>query len=57
MKNIPVLTVSKKTLAEAFENALLSLYKHGITFRTQYDKPGIPASLDSTMNITILEPI
>ncbi|MBN1648553.1 MAG: hypothetical protein JW874_11030 [Spirochaetales bacterium] len=55
-RNIPVLTVSAKTLAEAYEAALLALYKNGTRFRTQYDKPGDPLSIDSTMNITILEP-
>ena len=57
MKNIPVLTVQKKTLAEAFEAALTSLYENGIEFETQYDKPEDPKSLDCTMNITIDEPL
>jgi thymidylate synthase len=56
MKNIPVLTVREKTLAEAYEAALTSLYREGIPFKTQYDKPGDPLSLDATMNITIEEP-
>lgn len=56
MKNIPVVIVSEKTLAQAYEAALAGLYKNGISFKTQYDKPGDPLSLDCTMNITILEP-
>ena len=56
MKNIPVLTITGKTLAEAYENALLALYENGIPFRTQYDKPGDPLSIDCTLNLTILEP-
>jgi thymidylate synthase len=56
-KNIPVLTVTGKTLAEAYEKALIELYKNGTRFKTQYDKPGDPESIDSTMNITILEPL
>lgn len=56
-KNIPVLSVSGTTLAEAYEKALIELYKNGIRFKTQYDKPGDPLSIDSTMNITILEPL
>jgi thymidylate synthase len=56
-KNIPVLTVTAKTLAEAYEKALTELYNKGIRFKTQYDKPGDPLSIDSTMNITILEPL
>jgi thymidylate synthase len=56
-KNIPVLNVNGNTLAEAYEKALIELYKNGIKFKTQYDKPGDPLSIDSTMNITILEPM
>src|SRR6056297_1279385 len=56
MKNIPVLTASGKSLAEAYEAALTRLYKEGTRFKTQYDQPGDPLSLDCTMNLTILEP-
>ena len=56
MKNIPVLHVTEKTLAEAYEAALVKLYSEGTRFKTQYDKPGDPLSIDCTMNITILEP-
>jgi thymidylate synthase len=56
MLNIPVIAVSGKSLAMAFELALVNLYEKGIRFRTQYDKPGDPLSIDCTMNITIEEP-
>ena len=56
-KNIPVLFVQERTLAEAYEKALLTLYAHGTRLKTQYDKPGAPLSIDATMNITVLEPI
>ncbi len=56
MINIPVLTVCGKSLAEAYEAALITLYDNGIPFKTQYDRPGDPLSLDCTMNLTILEP-
>ncbi len=56
MKNIPVICITKKTLAEAYEAALVALYEKGTRFKTQYDKPGDPLSIDATMNITILEP-
>lgn len=56
MKNIPVLYVSGTSLAKAYESALIKLYQEGTRFRTQYDKPGDPLSIDCTMNITILEP-
>ena len=56
-KNIPVITVTGITLAEAYEKALVELYNNGIRFKTQYDKPDDPLSIDSTMNITIQEPM
>jgi thymidylate synthase len=56
MRNIPVITVCEKSLAQAYEAALVALYKNGERFKTQYDKPGDPLSIDCTMNITILEP-
>jgi thymidylate synthase len=55
-KNIPVLNVTGKTLAEAYEKALVQLYNNGVGFKTQYDKLGDPLSIDSTMNITIQQP-
>lgn len=56
MRNIPVLYVTEQSLAAAYEKALVELYRHGIEFKTQYDKPGDPPSLDATMNITVLDP-
>lgn len=54
--NIPVIIVREKTLAMSFEKALLELYDKGVRFKTQYDKPGDPESLDCTLNLTIDEP-
>lgn len=56
MKQIPVIHVCEKSLASAYENSLVALQRNGIPFKTQYDKPGDPPSLDCTMNITVLEP-
>ncbi|MBN1950091.1 MAG: hypothetical protein JW801_02755 [Bacteroidales bacterium] len=56
MVNIPVITISEKTLSQAFETALVALYNKGARFKTQYDKPGDPMSLDCTLNLTIEEP-
>lgn len=56
MKNIPVLCVEGKTIAEAYENALIKLFKEGIRMRTQYDKEDDPPSIDATMNITVHDP-
>ena len=55
MKNIPVLFVGGLTLAEAYEKALVALYDSGCRFKTQYDKPDDPESIDATMNITVIE--
>ncbi len=56
MKNIPAITISERSLALAFEKALVSLYNKGTKFKTQYDKPGDPESLDCTLNLTVEEP-
>jgi len=56
MKDIPVIAISRKTLAEAYEAALVAVYEQGTRFKTQYDKPGDPESMDCTLNLTILEP-
>ncbi len=50
------MTVSGKTLAETYEAALIQLYENGTRFKTQYDKPDDPLSIDCTMNMTIEEP-
>ncbi len=56
MNNIPVLHVSGESLALTYEAALVKLYKEGTRFRTQYDKPGDPLSMDCTLNATVLNP-
>jgi len=56
MKNIPVITISQKTLAEAYEAAIIAVYEKGTRFKTQYDRPEDPESMDCTINITIEEP-
>ncbi len=54
--NIPVLSVTEQTLAQAYEKALISLYQNGLRIKTQYDNPENPPSIDATMDITIFEP-
>jgi thymidylate synthase len=56
MNNIPVLSVTGESLALTYEAALVKLYNEGIRFKTQYDKPGDPLSLDCTLNATVLNP-
>ena len=55
--NIPVLMVTGNSLAAAWENSLLELYSKGIRIQTEYDKPEDPLSLDSTMLITVENPL
>jgi len=55
--DIPVLNVRGKSLAEAYENALIELNENGRRISTQYDKPGDPLSVDATMNLTIEDPL
>jgi thymidylate synthase len=57
MQNIPVLSVTGKSLAEGYEHALVALCENGVRFKTQYDKPGAPPSLDATLNLTVLNPL
>ena len=57
MKDIPVLIARGKSLAQAYENALIELYKNGRRMSTQYDKPNDPPSLDCSMNMTVESPL
>ncbi len=56
-KNIPVICVEEESLAAAYEKALVALYEKGTRFKTQYDKPGDPLSMDCTLNLTVLNPM
>jgi thymidylate synthase len=56
MKNIPVVHVSGRGIAESYERALVALAERGVRMRTQYDRPGDPESIDATMDITVEEP-
>ncbi len=55
--DIPVLHVEGDTLADACERALVALHVEGVPFRTQYDRPGDPPSLDATLNLTVRRPM
>jgi thymidylate synthase len=48
--------VTGRTLAMAYEAALIELHEHGLRIKTQYDNPDDPSSIDATMDITVLEP-
>ena len=57
MNGIPVLHVEGNCIARAWENSLIELHKHGCHIKTQYDKPEDPPSIDSTMLVTIHDPL
>lgn len=57
MNGIPVLNVRGKGIAEAWEKSLLELYEKGCDIKTMYDKAEDPPSKDSTMVITVEDPL
>jgi hypothetical protein len=38
MSNLPIIQVSEKTLPQAWEKAILSLYTYGVNIKTDYDR-------------------
>jgi thymidylate synthase len=50
---LPVITVSARTLPEAWENAVVRTWNEGAQIATQYDKPGDPPSRDSIAVIVV----
>ena len=57
MNGIPILHAEGDGIARAWENSLIELHKNGCDIKTQYDKPEDPPSKDSTMIITISDPL
>ncbi|MBN2217297.1 MAG: hypothetical protein JW719_07960 [Pirellulales bacterium] len=57
MNGIPVLFARGDSIARAWENSLLELYRHGGDVATQYDKPGDPPSKDATMTVVVEQPL
>ena len=57
MGGIPVLHVEADCIARGWEESLIELYRNGCDIRTQYDKVGDPPSKDSTMILTIRDPL
>ena len=54
--NIPTLTIAARCLPEAWEKAVLAVWKEGVDLRTEYDKPQDPPSKDATVIITVENP-
>ena len=57
MSGIPVLHVEADCIARAWEESLVNLYRNGCSIHTEYDKAGDPPSKDSTMILTITDPL
>jgi thymidylate synthase len=54
--NIPTISISARCLPEAWEKAVLAVWKQGIDVKTEYDKPEDPPSKDATVIITVDDP-
>jgi thymidylate synthase len=57
MSGIPVLTAEGDSIARAWENSMIALYRSGCELATQYDKPGDRPSKDATMILTVHDPL
>lgn len=57
MSGIPVLYVEADCIARGWEQSLIELNRKGCSIRTEYDKEGDSPSKDSTMILTITEPL
>ena len=57
MSGIPVLHVEADCIARGWEESLIELNRNGCDIRTQYDKDSDPPSKDSTMILTISDPL
>lgn len=55
--NIPTFLVCGKTIPEAWEKAVMEVWKNGIDLKTEYDKKGEPPSKDCTMIISVDNPM
>ena len=54
--NIPSLSITASCLPQAWEKAVLAVWKQGASIKTEYDKPEDPHSKDATVMITIEDP-
>jgi thymidylate synthase len=54
--DIPVLTVSGRTLPEAWEKSVMAVWENGVKLATEYDQGKDPPSLDATMTLVVERP-
>ncbi len=55
--NLPCLAVSAETIPQAWEEAVLAVYRRGASVRTEYDSEGDPPSLDATVMVEVRRPL
>ncbi len=53
---LPVITVTARTLPEAWEQAVVRTWNEGAAIATQYDKPDDPPSRDATAVVVVEQP-
>ncbi len=53
---MPVIAITAECLPEAWEKAMLAVWKQGFEVKTQYDKPDDPPSKDATVMVTVSDP-
>lgn len=57
MKDLPILMVEGKNIAETWEKAVIETWNNGIDIKTEYDRPEDPPSKDCTMIMVIHQPL
>jgi thymidylate synthase len=57
MNGIPVLQARGDSIARAWENSLLTLYREGCDIKTEYDQALDPPSKDATMLLVVEDPM
>jgi len=54
--NIPTISVTARCLPEAWEKAVLAVWRQGVDIKTEYDRSEDPPSKDATVMITVADP-
>jgi thymidylate synthase len=54
--DVPTISITAQCLPEAWEKAVIAVWRQGLAIKTQYDKPGDPPSKDATVMITVSNP-
>ncbi|MDO8684253.1 MAG: hypothetical protein Q7N50_12305, partial [Armatimonadota bacterium] len=56
-QTLPVVTITARTLPDAWEQAVVKTWQDGAIIPTQYDKPGDPPSRDAIAVISVEAPM